>query len=85
MQDGETPLHVAAAYGKGDVAQWLLVEQAMAKDEKGGSTETEKERLLERGTPLHLAATHGHLDVVKVLIEAYGRLKELGLKCSAGG
>lgn len=67
MQDGETPLHVAAAYGKLEVVRWLLKETATA-------TATSKV-VLERGTPLHVASTHGHLAVVAALVDGCRTLK----------
>jgi|SRR5579872_1178116 len=54
---GGTPLHVAAGYGRSDVAQLLLDGKAVvdAKNKNGY-------------TPLYLAARSGHKDVVELLL-----------------
>lgn len=55
--DGETPLHYAAGFGRKDVAELLLAHRAVvdAKDNDGW-------------TPLHFAAQQGHADLAELLL-----------------
>jgi ankyrin repeat protein/tetratricopeptide (TPR) repeat protein len=61
--DGDTPLHKAASYGKGQVVD-LIVDSGKANidatDKKGR-------------TPLSYAVEHGHVDVVEILLQAGAR------------
>jgi len=75
-----TPLHIAARFGREDLAAILLSAGAdpNARDKRG-----------ER--PLHLAAEHGHPDVVRLLLrrganlEAAGSMDRTALHAAADG
>ncbi|EQC30513.1 TKL protein kinase [Saprolegnia diclina VS20] len=58
-EDGETPLHIAAAHGQDGIVAQLLDENvllAMRRDQKGN-------------VPLHVAAAHGHTTIVTRLLD----------------
>jgi hypothetical protein len=58
MENGETPLHVAARVGRLRIIKLLLLDGAdLQKTSKEGET------------PLHLACLHGHFKVVKELLQ----------------
>ncbi|WP_265027666.1 ankyrin repeat domain-containing protein [Wolbachia endosymbiont (group B) of Chorthippus parallelus] len=66
--DGNTPLHLAATYGKGDVVELFLSKQANI-DEVGKNN----------WTPLHYAVYENRLPVVKFLIEKGANIGATGL------
>lgn len=57
-------LHMAAKYGRDEIAKMLLGEKA----------NIEAECPVDKSTPLNFATTYGYLNVVKVLIEAKAKL-----------
>ena len=65
-EDGQTPLHFAAAAGKVSVVKLLLRWQDVCGDQPGYGRLTEWRDQLGR-TPIELAKGNGHQEVVKLL------------------
>ena len=58
-RDGETPLHIAACYGRTNTVEHLVCK---------GANVSIKDRI--GSTPLHSAATQGHTDTVELLLNS---------------
>ncbi len=63
-QDGWTPLHLAALYGRAEAAKLLLANNADVH------TLTEGIRFVNASTPLHAAVAAGHAEVTALLLQA---------------
>lgn len=80
LQNGYTPLHIAAKQNQMEVASSLLQYGASANAES-----------MQGVTPLHLASQEGHADMVALLFskQANGNLGNKvscpGASCQAGG
>ncbi|XP_026828523.1 uncharacterized protein LOC105286418 isoform X2 [Ooceraea biroi] len=57
--NGQSPLHIAAAYGRKNIVDFFVKEAGLYVDDVDNSGKT----------PLQLAARNGHKDTVKVLLE----------------
>ena len=61
-ENGLTPLHLAAKYGKSELC-WLIMKNVVDKNPKSS-----KKYWLNGTTPLHLAADEGHFSVCELMI-----------------
>ncbi|XP_076395542.1 uncharacterized protein LOC143265743 isoform X1 [Megachile rotundata] len=57
--DGQSPLHIAAAYNRRDIVQFFVKNRDLCIDDKDCNGKT----------PLHIAAQNGNTDIVNILLK----------------
>ena len=80
-KNGLNPLHLAALYGKAEVAKYFLT----LTDDPNPIVPNQKEFNWRGSTPLYIAASNGSYEVMKIVCEALKRAsrgKEISTKCN---